>query len=244
MLKPLDLLQLAVTALSGMALAWQGWNQTLITPDYLPYIDGAEQLLHSGILPKAGHLSSLASYFPPGGAYWFLPGLLWFSDLRLYEAPAMALCFVGSVTLLFVVTRRAFGIQSARLATAAFGLSAVGLRYWDGFALGHFYTPIFYLAVTWSLVRWVVDRRHWGVALALGLASLAVYTQHPVHALAVASVPWLWAAYRPPMSVMPLVAVAVFSLVIWAPYLAFEWPRRFVDVRSQLLGTSIPPEEL
>jgi hypothetical protein len=51
----------------------------------------------------------------------------------------------------------------------------------------------------------------------------------------------LWLYYRPPVRIAPLLVTTVVVLVAWSPYLAFEAPRRFVDIRSQLLQQSIFP---
>ncbi|HEX9616071.1 MAG TPA: hypothetical protein VGA03_01550, partial [Anaerolineales bacterium] len=48
--------------------------------------------------------------------------------------------------------------------------------------------------------------------------------------------------YRPPIRVAPLLLAGAVILVAWSPYLKFEAPRGFVDIRSQLLQKSIFPK--
>ena len=46
--------------------------------------------------------------------------------------------------------------------------------------------------------------------------------------------PALWWRYRPPITAKSAIAAAVVGLVMWSPYLVFEYGRGFIDLRAQL----------
>ncbi|MBM3779624.1 MAG: glycosyltransferase family 39 protein [Acidimicrobiia bacterium] len=238
-----DGLLIAAVAAVDVALGWLGWATRSPPYDSLVYVDAARALLDHGQVPAAGHLSSLASHFPPGGTYWFVPGVLLFDDPRLFESPTTALAQVVALVLLFGLVRDSFGTGAARLAVLLFGLSALGVMAWDGILIGHFYHPVLALAAVRCTALWVTRRRAWYVAAALAVISMAMYVQHPLMVLLLSGVAAAWYVYRPPVRVLPVAVVGLVSLVVWFPYLQFEWERGFADVRSMVTHTWILPAD-
>jgi hypothetical protein len=53
--------------------------------------------------------------------------------------------------------------------------------------------------------------------------------------------PALWLVYRPSLRLKPLLVTGAVSTIVWFPYLRFEGPRDFVDLRSQLLLQHVLP---
>jgi len=54
----------------------------------------------------------------------------------------------------------------------------------------------------------------------------------------------LWLVYRPSIRIRPLLVAGAVVLAVWFPYLRFEAPRHFLDIRSQLLLYPIFPADL
>jgi hypothetical protein len=100
--------------------------------------------------------------------------------------------------------------------------------------------PDFYLWTVFFTGLWVLRRDGIYLAAALGVWGLGMFDDMgitPVFFI----LPAAWLYYRPPVRIAPLLLVAVVVLAAWSPYLRFEAPRRFVDIRSQLLQKSIFP---
>jgi hypothetical protein len=53
--------------------------------------------------------------------------------------------------------------------------------------------------------------------------------------------PAIWLYYRPPLRLWPLLVGGALTLLIWYPYLQFEYGRNFVDLKSQLLLQNLLP---
>ena len=209
-----DLLLLSLLFAVGVVLGWQGWRSTVITPDYVPYLDNARALIRDGRLPVAGHLGSMTAFFPPGASYLFVPGLVLFRDIRLAETPVALLSHAGSLVFLFLIARHAFGVPTDTFTVVRIGVSDIGIMMCDGFIVGHFYNPVLYLAAVWLQMQWVSRRRASYLALVLAVVSLAVYVQHPVLLLAAGCVPVLWVLYRPPVSIGAVAIVGLTSALL------------------------------
>jgi hypothetical protein len=73
----------------------------------------------------------------------------------------------------------------------------------------------------------------WGVGMYVDMTILPAFFVLPA----------LWLVYRPPIRIKPLLAAMFLILVVWFPYLRFEAPRAFADVRSQVLFHPILPAD-
>ncbi len=223
----------------GMALALQGWRSRVPGTDVIPYIDGAHGLLSHGRLPDRGVVTSFSSYAPPGLAWVVLPGASLFSDPRLFDIPGNAILHLGTLIGIFLLARACFGVRGAFLSMLLYGVSQPGLMFAGSFGpRGH---PFFYVWMAYWTCWWVArrDPRYLAGALVTWLAGMYAFMEI---APAVFILPVVWLVYRPPVRLRALALAGALGLVIWFPYLRFEAPRGFADIRSQVLLQSIAPE--
>ena len=224
---------------TGLLFELQGWRTRIPTFDLLPYIDSAHQLITNGRLPDRGTLTSYASYAPPGTAWLMVPGLLLFTDPRLYEYPGSAILYFGTLVGIFLLARAYFGVGCALLAVAIYGLSRVGLFYAASlWPRGH---PFFYVWMAYWTTCWVMRRNTTYLAAAIVTWAAGMYVFMEI-APAIFILPAAWLLYRPPLKVGPLLLGTILALAIWYPYLRFEFTRNFVDLRSQVLRHTNMPD--
>src|ERR1043165_8322589 len=95
----------------GMILSLQGWKSLVPAFDMLTYFDNAYNLLHHGILPAYGDISSYGSFSPPGTSWLMALGMLIFKDPRLYEKAGSALLHLGTLWGIFILTKKLFGLR-------------------------------------------------------------------------------------------------------------------------------------
>lgn len=229
---------LLIAAIS-IALTMQGWRSRVIAFDLLTYVYGIRNFLENGTLLQHGDTGSYGSYKPPGTAWLMLPSTLLFSDTRLSEYVGTALLHISTLLALFFLARRFFGLWTGVLAAMLYGFSEHGV-----FLAGSLWPngrPDFYIWIVFFTILWALRRDGRYLAAALGVWGLGMLVDMgitPVFFI----LPVVWLIYRPPIRVAPLLLVAAVVLVAWSPYLVFEAPRRFVDIRSQLLQKHIFPK--
>jgi 4-amino-4-deoxy-L-arabinose transferase-like glycosyltransferase len=226
---------LLVAAIS-VALTMQGWKSRVIAFDLLTYVYGVRDFLETGRLLQHGDTGSYGSYKPPGTAWLMLPSTLLFSDPRLSEYVGTALLHLATLLGLFFLARRYFGLWTGVLAAFLYGLSAHGL-----FLAGSLWPngrPDFYIWIVFFTSLWVLRKDGKYLAAALGVWGLGMLVDMGITPVFFV-LPVVWLYYRPPIRIAPLLVVAAVVLIAWSPYLMFEAPRRFVDIRSQLLQKHI-----
>jgi hypothetical protein len=216
----------------GVLLALQGWNSRSMLFDNLNFIDAADQLLKSGTLPDRGDVSSYWVYATPGPAWFMVPGMLIFSDPRLYEVIGSVFLYAGTLAGIFLIARMCFGVRCAYLSVALFGLSRIGIFYaatlWS---IGH---PFFYIWAAYFCIRWIRERNSNYLAAALSIWSIGMYVDM-VLAPAAFMFPALWLIYRPRLKLAPLAVAAAITAVTWFPYLRLQVNRDFVDLKSLVM---------
>src|SRR4051812_34409281 len=114
---------------AGVTLAVQGWRSWTVDNDLSEYVDAAHALLSRGQVPDHGVVTSLASYAPPGLAWFAVPGAAFLSDPRLIDVPGNVLLYVGTLVGVFALARLCFGDRTAMLAVVLYGLSERGLLF-------------------------------------------------------------------------------------------------------------------
>lgn len=229
----------AVAAIS-LALTLQGWRSRIPAFDLIPYIHGVHGFLETGAVPQHGDTGSYGSYKPAGTAWLMLPGVLLFSDPRLYEYAGTALLHILTLAGIYLLARHYFGPWAAVLAVMLYGFSAHSL-----FLAGSLWPngrPDFYIWIVYFTHRWVAyrDARYAGAALAVWGSGM--YVDMAILPL-LFIFPAIWLVYRPPLRLAPLLVAGGFVLALWSPYLRFEAPRGFIDIRSQLLQQNIFPAD-
>jgi len=222
----------------GVALALEGWRSRIPYMDVIPYIDRVHILLAHGRIPDRGTVTSYGSYAPPGTSWLFLPGIVLFSDPRLFEYPGSGFLHVGTLIGIFLLARLYFGVGCALLSVLLYGVSELGLFFAGSLQpRGH---PFFYVWMVYWTCRWAArrDAKYLAAALVTWAAAMYVFMEL---APALLILPSVWLYSRPPVRFRSLVVVGALALVIWYPYLRFEATRRFADLRSQVLLQSLRP---
>src|SRR5262249_50095074 len=157
----------------GTTLAFQRWKSRIQGGDFLLYIDSAHELITNGRLPDRGTLTSFASYAPPGTAWLMVPGVLLFTDPRLYEYPGSTILYFGTLVGIFLLARAYFGVGCALLAVVIYGLSFLGLGNASGlWPRGH---PFFYVWMVYWTTRWVMSRKTTYLAAAIVTWAAGMY---------------------------------------------------------------------
>ena len=223
---------------AGVALTAQGWRSRVPAFDLLNYIDSAHALLAAGTIPEHGDVGSYGSFKPAGTAWLMVPSTFLLDDPRLAEYVGTAFLHLATLVGLFLLARKYFGPWCGAFAVVLYGLSEIGLflagSLWPN-GRPDFFVWIVYLASEWVTRR---DSQFLGAALALwGIGMQVDMALSP----ALFVFPVLWVVYRPSVRIRPLLVAAALVLVVWAPYLRFEAPRNFADIRSQLLFDYIAP---
>ncbi len=222
-----------LVATSGMAIALQGWRSRIPdVQDEILAIDGARDLLAHGHIPYRGGITNYSSYFPPGLAWLVVPGLLVFSDPRLFEIPGSALLYVGTLVGIFLLARTYFGSRCAHLSVALYGISELALHHASFLqARGH---PFFYVWMAYCMSGWVRRKDPKFLTAAILIWATGMYI-HMELAPGVFIIPAIWFLYRPPIRFRGVALAGALQLLIWYPYLRFEMTRHFADIRSQVL---------
>jgi hypothetical protein len=226
---------------AGLALGLQGWRNRLYDIDFFPDMENAINLVQKGQIPARGNLSSFGSYNPPGPSCLWVPGVLLTNEPRLFPVPGSALIYVATLIGVFLLARDFFGTPCACLATAAYGLSGLGLAIasspWQRHPMQAFVVWTVYGACRWA-------RHQDAKALVLALAAWAGGTYVFMEmAPALFILPVLWVVYRPLVRAWALLAGAAVFLLIWFPYLRYEASRDFIDLRSLIGQVDISPRD-
>jgi hypothetical protein len=226
--------------IAGVALTTQGWRSRVPAFDLLTYINSAHDLVSNGALPEHGDNGSYGSFKPAGTAWLMLPSTILFGDPRLSEYVGTAFLHLATLVGLFLLARKYFGAWCACLAVVLYGLSGVAL-----FLAGSLWPngrPDFYVWTVYLASEWVTRRDPRFLAAALAVWGIGMQVDMAL-APAFFVLPALWLAYRPSVRLRPLLIAAALIFVVWTPYLRFEAPRRFADIRSQLQLRYIVPSD-
>jgi hypothetical protein len=226
----IDLLIILAAGTVMLLLHFQGWkSRELVNLDMLPYYSGAKEFLSTGKIVEKGELSSYFSYNPPGTWFLMIPGMLLTSDPRLQELAGTALIIYGTLIFLYLAAREAAGRVVAVPATIMFALSRLGfIGLWP---VGH---PFFIVASLYFLLLWIKRRAAWALGACIAILAYGLYVDLAIIPLLFV-LPVLWLIYRPPLGWKSLLLSALFGLLVWFPYLRYEYNRGFVDLASLLL---------
>lgn len=216
------LVSVGVKLLASQLLVWE--------VDYVPVIARGQMWLDGGAFPAVGTLSSVAAYN--------MPFLVWL------QLPVML--FTRDVSTILIVTQMLFNFVATwfvyRLGCEMFspmvGLIGATLFTFSDTGISSAYTawaqlllPGFYVMVVYCIYRWKTDGRARYVAFAWILATAALMT-HFSAILLYGMIVIFWIILRLPIHKKGLVIGFVVSVLMLAPYLAFEVDRDFVDLKA------------
>jgi len=221
----------------------QGWRARGLFPhltDLATQITAADELIHKGVLPDRGSVSSFFGRIPPGTAWLLIPGLLVADDPRLFEVPGSALLFLLTLVGIVLVGRALYDETLGWVAACLYALSPIGLFFASSlWPRGHpclaIWTLYFcFLAVRRSRAVWLV------VAASIYLFGLYVFPEiAPVGIAFIVAV-----TCRPKLlSHWTLPAITVIAILIWAPYVRLQHRVHFVDVARLISANGAVPGE-
>jgi 4-amino-4-deoxy-L-arabinose transferase-like glycosyltransferase len=202
-------------------------------------MQSAQHLVDRGEVPDKGILTSFVSFTPPGATWLMLPGVLVFHDPRMFEYIGSLGLYVATLVGIFFLARRYFGSATAVVAVALYGFSELGLTAGSTLFLTYA-TRCFYVWMIYCVAKWVDEDNPNFLAGAVLTWAIGMYVFMEM-APAILVLPAVWMLYRPSIRVAPLAAVALVASVLWFPYLRFETPRNFIDIRSQVFRQSLEP---
>jgi hypothetical protein len=192
---------ICLLTITGLSLAYQGWNTRTLNYDLIPHMDDARALIDLGNFPEKGTLTSFGSYTPPGISWLMILGAMSFSDPRFFEFPGCALLYMGTLFGIFLLARHLFGTACAYLAVGIWGLSELGLLFaHSSQARSH---PFFYVWMVYWIVKWVEQDNAWYLAAALLTWAVGMYVFLEM-APALFIIPIVWLFYRPSVRMAPL----------------------------------------
>ena len=218
--RPRVLAMLLVIAVLSSAIAIQGWKERLPnTDDFLPILD-AYSLVRHGAIPERGTLSSFMSYIPPGTTWFWALGAAVTTDPRTVELYGAVLLNIAAIVAIFLLARNVFSHAWIGVAAAAtYAFSPLGQRFaislWPR---GH---PFFSSAVALCVVLWVRKRQPWYLTAAIVLLASGCYYFLELAPLGIILVVAA-VVFRPPLSLVSVVAGLALSLAVWTPYLRWD----------------------
>ena len=215
-------------------LALQGWNSRMVTPDQVLSLMAVKNFLLTGHMPDHGCVNSLACYHPPSLWFLLIPGEILFQDPTLIDIPAIVLLFAVTLAGVYAVGNRIGGTHVALLAVLIYGCSAVGLR--AASSLFDPYPQAFSVWIAYGMIKWVGDKKSWGLFLAVAVFALGIIT-HFQGLLLLPMFLIIWIIYRPPLRWGWICGSIAVAAILWMPYLKFEHQRHYADIKAQLTMT-------
>ncbi len=223
----------------GVLLAQIGWQWKMPTYDHLNNIYDSIAFLNDGAIPVKGNVTSKGSFSPPGNTWLYIPGVAFLKNVSLYESFGSGLLYIGSILGLFLTASRYGGNLSGLFASVIFAFSKSGHFFADSLlAIGN---PFFTIWMLYFICRWVDERDGKFLAGAFFMWGLGMYVFLTI-APAIFIFPVLWFVFRAPVRFSSLAAAAGALLIIWLPYLTFDYEHGFSNILSQVSQTNIVPD--
>ena len=218
----LILASVIVKLVAAQLLAWEA--------DYVPLISRGADWLDGGAFPAVGTLSSVAAFNLPFLVWMQLPALVITRHIpTVLIGTQLAFNLLATVAL-WRLGRELFDDRAGMIAALLFTFSEVGVSSaytaWAQLLLPGFCALFFY-----CLFRWQVDRRARYVALTWLLATAAFMTHFSAVLLYGVLAAW-WLILRLPWNARGLLAGVGASILMLAPYMAFEAQNDFIDLRA------------
>jgi 4-amino-4-deoxy-L-arabinose transferase-like glycosyltransferase len=210
-------------------------DKTIFSDDEVSVFRMAHDALASGWIPLTSNRASLGNLNPPLVVYFFLLPAT-FSANPLWGQVMVALFNAAAIVLTYIFVRRYYGRLAGTIAALLYATSAGAWTYSRNIWPQNF-LPFFVVLLLFCLFRGVVDRRKgwffWAIVLIGVLYQFhgsALYLLLPLAAAA-------FFAYRT-IRLRELVLGLAALLILFAPYLLWEYHAHFADVTVLFSATS------
>lgn len=224
------LLLLILVILAGLPVRLAAAQNMPWDMDYVPVIALGQRLLDGGPFPMYGTLSSVAAYNMPMLVWLHIPALTLTRDpsqtILLTELTINTLGIIYSYLLGSALFDRRVGLAAAIL----FSFSEVGISA-AYTAWAQLLLPSFTVAVMYYLWLWRLQEKGRYLALSGIIATAAFMTHFAAVMLYPAMLVWALLT-RARWQWHGLAAGIVVCVIMFAPYLAFQVNRDFVDLRA------------
>ena len=227
------LLSAGLKLYAARLLAWEA--------DYVPLITRGQAWLDGGAFPAVGTLSSVAAYNMPFLVWMQLPALLITRDVRfVLVATQLVFNLVGSAAI-FRFGRALYNERAALMGATLFTFSEVSIS-GAYTAWAQLQLPIFFALFAFSLYLWLRDGRSWQLASCWIIATAAFMTHFSAVTL-YAVLLLLWLLLRPSVDRRGLAVGLFVSMLMLAPYLAFDAGDGFGNMTAFITRSSRLSEE-
>jgi hypothetical protein len=213
--------------------SWHTWPADIFNYDLIHDLLSARRLAESGVLPVHGSISSFGVFNPPGVAFGLLPGYLLFPTESVLGMRVMTILFsVLSICGIFLLLYKRFGCGVALSACLFYLLSSTGWYFMAEMRpRAH---PVFVIWIIFFLDKWISEHKAWAAFPVVFLQAAALYWMLEIAPLLLTIIVSV-VVFRPPVRWSWIIAGAALSLVLWFPYLNFEYKRDFQDLRVLLI---------
>lgn len=208
-----------------------GLNTTPIATDQSALLLLAYNAVHHSLIPVSSNNASIFILHPPLAVYFIMLPML-FSPNPLWAAVMTALFNIIAVLITYIFTRRYFGRLAASVASLLFAIAATAIVFsrfiWQPTLLAPF-VMLFLFALFWG----VVDRHKGWLFPALLLLGIC-YQLHEI--TIILAVPLLLTLLLVPQTVRlrDIVLGGISLMLIFAPYLVWEFSSKFADIHTAL----------
>jgi len=216
------LISIGVKLYASQLLVWE--------VDYVPIVARGHAWLDGGAFPAVGTLSSVAAYNMPFLVWMQVPVSLVTRDVATILILTQMLFNLFSTWVVYRLGSEMFRPLVGLVGAVLFTFSETGIS--SAYtAWAQLLLPGFYVMVVYSLFRWKLDNEIKYVALTWILATAAFMT-HFSAVLLYGVIIALWLILRLPINWRGLLIGGVVSLLMLAPYMAFQVERDFVDLKA------------
>ncbi len=226
--------------LIAVALKLVGWRENLFGLDRLTQVYDAIAFLKTGKIPVLGNVSSFGSFISPGTTWLLVPGVALFNNPSLIEPPSFMILFIGTLFGIYLLVEPYAGKICALFAVSLFAFSSAGIYFaTTGSGYGHPFFPVWSVYFAW---QWVRQKKGRFLAASILVWGIGMYI-FMVIAPFILVYPLLWLIYRPPVRIGPLLVAGAVLLIVWFPYLQYDFNSGFTNLISQFTQKSIMPAD-
>lgn len=208
--------------------------------DLIPDLNNAYGIVNHLDLPLRGCVSSYGGANPPGVTLGLLPGVVLFPRDPYLAKNTGALLLLGLTLLGFFFFFRRFPNPFVFIFTSlCYTLSTTGFFFAESlWPRAH---PAFAVWFGFFLAEWVSRRDPAALPRAILVWIIGMFWFMEIAPL-VLVVPVLYLLFRPPLDFKRIVAHTAIGLILWTPYLVYQYARDGFDLKRNIVQRERPEE--